>query len=139
MEDTLKLKGVEPNQDQREKNRRRRFIKTNVTGWLFVLPAVILMIIFTVYPIFNSLICAFKQDYSLLSNSYNGWGFENFRKVIASEAGGGAKFTECLINTLIFAFISVPVSTLIALLIAVGLNSIKYVQKLYQTVLSYHI
>ena len=137
MEDTLKLKGVEPNQDQRKKNKLKRVIRTSAIGWAFVLPAVILMLIFTIYPIFNSLICAFKQDYRLISNSFNGWGFENFRKVISNEAASGsaAQFGTCLINTLIFAFISVPVSTLLALLIAVGLNSIKYVQKLYQTVL----
>ena len=136
MEETLRLRGVDPEESpERKKNRLKRLVRTSVTGWLFVLPAVIMMLIFTVYPIVNSLISAFKEDYSLLSNSFSGWGFANFRAVITSSATTGADFMNCLWNTLIFAFISVPISTLIALLIAVALNSIKAVQKLYQTVL----
>ena len=104
------------------------------SGWLFVAPALILMAIFTFYPIIQALIGAFKQDYSILADSYNGWGFSNFSKVITGGTGG-ADFIQCLLNTLIFTLVSVPLSTLLALLISVALNSIKAVQKAYQTIL----
>lgn len=105
------------------------------SGWLFVLPAVLLMIVFTFYPILNALISAFKIDYNGTTHSYNGFGFSNFGKVVTNQVqGSGAEFLVCLENTLIFAFISVPVSTILALLISVALNSIKVLQKAYQTI-----
>ena len=104
-------------------------------GWLFLLPAIILMAIFTFYPIFNSLKLAFLEDYNPLDKFAPDptFGFGNFEKVID---GGitAADFVVCLKNTLILAFISVPFSTLVALLISVALNSIKALQKAYQTV-----
>ena len=103
-------------------------------GWLFLLPAIVLMAIFTFYPIYNSLKLAFLEGYNPLDiHSKPEFGFGNFVDVID---GGltAADFGTCLKNTLILAFISVPLSTLIALLISVALNSIKVLQKAYQTV-----
>lgn len=106
------------------------------SGWLFVAPAVILMLIFTLYPIVQAFIGAFKQDYQALSGEFNGWGFDNFVRVIKGDTGtGGADFMQCLVNTLVFTFVSVPLSTLLALVISVALNSIKAVQKAFQTIL----
>lgn len=116
-----------------------KFLKTQ-NGWLFVLPAVILMCIFTFYPIVNSLLSAFKNNYNGLTGKYDGLGFDNFKAVITNTKLSNkvslppADFGLCLENTLIFAFISVPVSTLLALLISVALNSIKPLQKAYQTI-----
>lgn len=113
----------------------RRFLKSQ-SGWLFVLPALILMAIFTFYPIINAFVGAFKQNYSGLTGAYDGWGFENFVRVLKGDTGtGGANFLQCLVNTAVFTLISVPLSTLLALIIAVALNSIKPLQKAYQTVL----
>ena len=106
------------------------------SGWLYVLPAVVLMLIFTFYPIVNAFIGAFQQNYNALSGTYDGWGFESFVRVLKGDTGtGGATFVQCLVNTLVFTLISVPLSTLLALLISVALNSIKPLQKAYQTVL----
>ena len=116
------------------KTRFFRFLKSQ-EGWLFVLPAVILLGIFTFYPIVSAFINAFRQNYLALNGTYDGWGFENFVRVLKGDTGtGGASFLQCLVNTLVFTFISVPLSTLLALLISVALNSIKTLQKAYQTV-----
>lgn len=116
------------------KTRFFRFLKSQ-EGWLFVLPAVILMAIFTFYPIISAFVNAFRQNYLALNGHYDGWGFENFVRVLKGDTGtGGASFLQCLVNTMVFTFISVPLSTLIALLISVALNSIKVLQKAYQTV-----
>lgn len=119
-------------------SRRERFRRamSAQNGWLFVAPALVLMLVFTFYPIVAAFINAFKQDYNGITGSYNGWGFSNFVHVVKGDKNsGGADFMQCLVNTLIFTFISVPVSTLLALLISVALNSIKSLQKAYQTVL----
>ena len=106
------------------------------SGWLFVAPALILMAVFTFYPIIMAFIHAFQEDYNGANGTYSGWGFSNFVHVVKGDLNrGGADFLQCLVNTLIFTFISVPVSTLLALLISVALNSIKAVQKAYQTIL----
>lgn len=115
--------------------RVKRFFKSQ-SGWLFVLPAVILMCVFTFYPIVNAFIGAFKQNYNGLNGSFDGWGFENFVRVLKGDTGtGGANFLQCLVNTVVFTLVSVPLSTLLALLISVALTSIKPLQKAYQTVL----
>lgn len=103
-------------------------------GWLFLLPALVLMGLFTFYPIVNSLRLAFLEGYNPLDmHAEEKFGFGNFIEVIR---GGltAADFVICLKNTLILAFISVPLSTAIALLISVALNSIKTLQKAYQTI-----
>jgi multiple sugar transport system permease protein len=110
-----------------------KFLKKQ-NGWLFLLPALFFMAIFTFYPIVNSLIEAFRQDYDALAGTDNGFGFGNFIQVIEGGVTTGADFKTCLVNTLILAFISVPLSTIIALLISVALNSIKVLQKAYQTI-----
>lgn len=113
----------------------KRFLKAE-QGWLFVLPALILLSIFTFYPIINAFVCAFKENYQPTNKfePYTGWGFENFKMVFTMNLGG-ANFLQCLINTVVITFISVPLSTLLALLISVALNSIKTLQKAYQTIL----
>ena len=118
--------------------RFKRFMRSQ-QGWLFVMPAVVLMAIFTFYPIISSFINAFREGYNPLNEfgaKWTGIGFENFAAVLRGDTGtGGFNFLQCLTNTLILTFVSVPLSTAIALLIAVALNSIKPLQKAYQTVL----
>ncbi len=117
------------------RERLRRGLKTQ-SGWLFVLPALALMAVFTFYPIIASFVNSFKQGYSGMTGKFNGWGADNFVRVLKGDTGtGGASFTQCLVNTMLLTFISVPLSTLLALLISVALNSIKRIQKAYQTIL----
>ena len=57
------------------------------------------------------------------------FGIANFRKVI-----GYKRFTDCLFNTMILCVATVPISTILALLIAVALNSIRPLQRTLQTI-----
>ena len=101
-------------------------------AWLYLLPAIILLLIFTVWPIFNTTRLAFLNGYGLLSEvggaSFE-FGIENFIRVVQYK-----KFLTCLSNTCLLTIITVPVSTLLALLVAVGLNSIKFLNRLLQTI-----
>ena len=92
-------------------------------AWIYLLPALILLAIFTVYPIFNTVGTAFVDDYT------EELGFGNFVMVI-----GDTKFKTAIKNTLLLGIITVPLSTFLALLIAVCLNAIKPLQKLFQTI-----
>ena len=101
-------------------------------AWLYLSPAIVLLLIFTVWPIFNTVRMAFLDGYSPLQ-AVNGahfeFGVQNFAKVIQYK-----KFLQCLKNTAILCVTTVPLSTILALLIAVALNSIKPLRRTLQTI-----
>ena len=102
-------------------------------AWLYLSPAIVLLLIFTVWPIINTVRMAFLDGYKALSvvgeTSFS-FGIQNFKDVFDEYSG----FKECLVNTLLLTFLTVPISTFLALLIAVCLNSIKPLQRLLQTI-----
>jgi len=106
--------------------------KQHWKAWLYLSPAIVLLLIFTVWPIINTVAMAFRNGYSALGaiggNTYE-FGIENFTKVIKYK-----NFLTCLKNTLLLCVITVPISTMLALLVAVALNSIKPLQKVLQTI-----
>ncbi len=106
-------------------------------GWIYLLPMLALLAIFTVWPIINTLRVAFLDNYNSLGSiggeKYE-FGFNNFVTVFTTELPKGGNFKNALTNTLLVCFITVPLSTLLALLIAVALNSIKPLQKTFQTI-----
>ena len=101
-------------------------------AWLYLSPAIILLLVFTVWPIINTLIMAFSNGYSTMGQiggfTYEP-GIENFVKVVSYP-----RFQQCLKNTILLCVTTVPISTVLALLIAVALNSIKPLQKTLQTI-----
>ncbi len=101
-------------------------------AWLYLSPAIVLLLIFTVWPIINTIWLSFQEDYSMLL-AQNGKTFEfglgNFEKVI-----GYRNFFKILQNTMLLCVLTVPISTFLALLIAVCLNSIKFLSKFIQTI-----
>ena len=101
-------------------------------AWLYLSPAIILLLIFTVWPIINTVRMAFLEGYRGLEAAAGvefAFGIGNFEKVIDYK-----RFLDCLWNTCLLCFLTVPISTLLALLIAVALNSIKFLQKGLQTI-----
>ena len=101
-------------------------------AWLYLSPAIILLLVFTVWPIINTLRMAFLEGYSGLAEMGGRtfeFGIGNFLTVIKYK-----KFLQCLKNTVLLCVTTVPLSTLLALLIAVALNSIKPLQKFLQTI-----
>ena len=101
-------------------------------AWLYLSPAIVLLLIFTVWPIFNTLRMAFLEKYTTMLEvrgmSFT-FGIGNFVRVL--EYPG---FATCLKNTILLCVLTVPISTILALLIAVALNSIKPLQRFLQTV-----
>ncbi|MBO4873632.1 MAG: sugar ABC transporter permease [Lachnospiraceae bacterium] len=101
-------------------------------AWLYLAPALVLLAIFTVWPIFNTVRMAFLENYSGLKAAGGetfAFGIGNFKKVLEYK-----KFVNCLKTTALLCVATVPISTLLALLISVALNSIKPLQRLLQTI-----
>ena len=101
-------------------------------AWIYLAPAIALLLVFTVWPIFNTVRMAFLENYSGLKAAAGmefEFGIGNFLKVIQYK-----RFLQCLKNTCLLCVLTVPLSTVLALLIAVALNSIKWLQKGLQTI-----
>lgn len=84
---------------------------------LFLLPFLVFLIVFIVYPVINVLLISFKENYSHLRGTFDSWGLDNYRKVLADE-----KFLMALKNTIIYVIFTVPLSTIIAIFFANLLN-----------------
>ena len=103
--------------------------KKSLKGWLYLLPAFLFLGVFMVYPLIDVFIYAVEEDFNFVTQYSTGIGFGNFEKVLADPY-----FHQALKNTLILVLITVPLSTGIALVISLGLSSIKWLRKLFQTV-----
>lgn len=101
-------------------------------AWIYLAPAIVLLLIFTAWPIVNTVRMAFLEGYSTMSavggTVYN-FGIGNFKQVLQYK-----DFLRCLTNTMLLCVLTVPLSTILALLIAVCLNAIKPLQRLLQTI-----
>lgn len=101
-------------------------------AWLYLSPAIVLLLVFTVWPIINTVRMAFLEDYSgleAIGGKVFQFGIGNFTKVIKYK-----RFLICLKNTVLICVPTVLISSFLALLIAVCLNSIKPLQRVLQTI-----
>ncbi len=103
--------------------------KNNIKGWLYLLPAVLFLGAFLVYPLIDVCIYSLEEGYNSASQTSFGIGLYNYSYVLHDPY-----FLQALKNTFILVAITVPVSTCLALLISVGLSSIKFIRNLYQTI-----
>ncbi len=103
--------------------------KRNIKGWLYLLPAILFLGVFMVYPLLDVFIYSFEEGYNSASQTYFGIGLYNYSYVLHDTY-----FLQALKNTLILVLITVPLSTLLALVISVGLSSISWLKELYQTI-----
>src|SRR5574344_927423 len=143
--------------------------KNNWKAWLYLAPTIILLAVFTFYPLINTIAIAFLKNYDYTTQTNSGFTFDNFGTVLGLVGLTQSKETfyrwQCnsafmsnvgtvvmadgtmktvyftmdviqyaLPNTLIITFVTVPISIIISLLIAIGLNSIKAFKKLFQTI-----
>ena len=104
-------------------------MKKNLKAWLYLLPSIVFLGFFMVYPLVDVLVYSFEEGYNSASQTFSGVGFYNYAYVLRDPY-----FLQAVKNTFILVIITVPVSTGLALLISLGLNSIKKLRELYQTV-----
>lgn len=96
--------------------RYRKFID-KAEPYFFLFPFMLFLIVFTIYPIINVFILSFKDNYSYLRGTYDGFNLSNYKEVIADE-----KFRQSVINTFLYVICVVPASTVIATFTAYLLN-----------------
>ena len=103
--------------------------QNNRKGWLYLLPAMLFLGFFLVYPLVDVFVYSFEEGYNSASQTFFGTGLYNYNYVLHDPY-----FLQALKNTFILVAITVPVSTGLALLISAGLASVKRLRNLYQTV-----
>ena len=112
--------------------------KNNWKAWLYLAPVIVLISVFLLYPLINTIFISIAENYQYSTGQFTGITINNFGEIfgLVKTSGGGTEyfFTKYAIpNTLIITFVTVPVSIALALIISVALNSIKWFQKVLQT------
>ena len=103
--------------------------RKSAKGWLYLLPAIAFLGVFLVYPLVDVFVYSFEEGYNSASQSFFGVGAYNYSYVLHDPY-----FLQALKNTFTLVIITVPLSTGLALLISVGLSSIRKLQDLFQTI-----
>lgn len=103
--------------------------KNNPKGWLYLIPAFLFMAVFMIYPLFDVFVYSFEEGYNFASQSFFGTGLYNYKYVLHDPY-----FLKAVKNTFILVIITVPVSTGLSLLIALGLSSIPKLKETFQTI-----
>ncbi len=98
-------------------------------GWLYLIPAILFLGAFMVYPLIDVFVYSFEEGYNSASQTFFGTGVYNYSYILHDPY-----FLQAVKNTFILVIATVPLSTLIALGISYGLSSIKPLRELYQTV-----
>ena len=101
----------------------------SLKAWLYLLPAILFLGVFMVYPLFDVFVYSFEEGYNSASQTYFGTGLYNYSYVLHDPY-----FLQAVKNTFILVIITVPLSTGLALLISVGLTSIRPLRNLFQAI-----
>jgi len=99
-----------------------------ITPWLFLAPFLLFLLVFSVYPVFNTIIMSFRQDYNPITNSDNGIGLGNFDNLF-----GNPDFMQALTNTFKYVALVVPITLCIAVFFASMLNKKVKGMAIFQT------
>lgn len=103
--------------------------KKSFKAWLYLLPAILFLGVFMIYPLIDVFVYSFEEGYNFASQTYLGTGLFNYSYVLHDPY-----FLQAVKNTFILVVFTVPISTALALLISVGLSSIRKLRSLFQTI-----
>jgi len=125
--------------------RRRVSLPQWAVAWLVLIPALIFISMFMLYPIINTFLYAFIQNFKYekgagsfaLGQFFTGisrgkvftFGLSNFKLALSNET-----FIYSIGNTAILVIVEVPLTITVSLLIATFLNNIKVLKGFYQTI-----
>ena len=98
-------------------------------AWLYLLPSLVLLAVFLIYPLIDVLIYSVEEGFNFASQTYQGVGLYNYAYVLHDPY-----FLQAVENTFVLVAITVPTSTVLAMVIATALTSIKPLRQLYQTI-----
>ena len=103
--------------------------KYGLKGWLYLLPAILFLGAFMVYPLIDVFVYSFEEGFNFASQSYHGIGLYNYSYILHDPY-----FLQAIKNTFILVAVTVPASTVLALIISLGLSKINFIKKAYQTI-----
>lgn len=95
---------------------RRLLVSDHTAGWAFILPSVVLIVVFGIVPIVWGLILSFQKA-GLISPERDWVGLDNYAR-IASDP----KARQAAVNTVYYTLLFVPTSILASLFVAHALN-----------------
>ncbi len=101
-------------------------------GWkaaICLAPALLILAVFTFYPIVNTFLVSFFPSYNYLDDNFGYFAFDSYAQVLQDST-----FWRAMGNTALMVIVSVPLSIIIALVITVLLNSIKKLQGFFQII-----
>ena len=98
-------------------------------GWLYLLPAILFLGVFMLYPLIDVMIYSVEEGYNSASQTFYGYGGYNFGYVLRDPY-----FLQAIKNTFLLVIITVPLSTILALLISLALSSVPKLKELFQTI-----
>lgn len=101
----------------------------NLKAWIYLVPAFLFIAVFMIYPLIDVFVYSFENGFDFVTRTYDGVGLFNFKYVLRDP-----EFLQAVKNTFLIVLITVPASTILALMISIGLSSIKRLRKLYQTI-----
>ncbi len=105
---------------------RRRL--QNGKGYLYLAPSLIILLVFTIYPLIKAFMMSFCEDYSIINGSSKGVNLQNYQDLFADDV-----FLKALSNTSIYVVFVVPVSILLSLVIAVLIHNAARGKAIFQT------
>jgi multiple sugar transport system permease protein len=105
-------------QARKRRRKTRGNIAENLAGYLFILPAILVLITFVILPIVWAVFLSLHKVQLLGGIKYEFIGFRNFTRLVEDE-----RVWIALKNTVEYVAIVVPIQTILALVLAVTLNS----------------
>lgn len=108
---------------------KKRLRDSGAKGWLYLLPALLFLGVFLVYPLFDVFVYSFEEGFNFASQTYLGTGLYNYAYILHDPY-----FLQAVQNTFLLVIVTVPVSTALALLLSVALSSIRPLRELFQTI-----
>ena len=99
------------------KNDEKITVRTFAEPFVYLLPFILVVSVFMVFPIITVFLNAFLENYDYLANTYTGVGMGNFAALFSDE-----EFLLSLKNTFLYVAFVVPISTVISLTVAILLN-----------------
>lgn len=88
--------------------------KYNLSGWMFLLPAALLICAMNFYPMIQAFVLSFKSG---IGNNMTWSGLSNYQRLLEDKV-----FLTSLVNNFVYLIIQVPIMLILALILASLLN-----------------
>ena len=103
--------------------------RSGLKAWLYLLPALLILGVFQIYPVFKSFLMGFYTKFDYLTDTVYEWGLDNFYNLLHD-----ADFALAIQNTCILVVLAAPLSIAVSLVFAVLLNSNIRLRRVFQSI-----